>query len=140
MINITPQGKQAEVFALPAKGHLVVLGTAGSGKTTIALLRAYHLANLDNNKVLLVTFNAALVQYMKDICGTVPDNLTIENYHKFARGYLNCRGKMPNRNGILSHNGKLRLIEQAIEICKNYYPNQSTLRRNKEFFMMRLLL
>ena len=79
MINITPQGKQAEVFALPAKGHLVVLGTAGSGKTTIALLRAYHLANLDNNKVLLVTFNAALVQYMKDICGTVPDNLTIEN-------------------------------------------------------------
>ena len=68
MINITPQGKQAEVFALPAKGHLVVLGTAGSGKTTIALLRAYHLANLDNNKVLLVTFNAALVQYMKDIC------------------------------------------------------------------------
>lgn len=134
MINITPQGKQAEVFALPAKGHLVVLGTAGSGKTTIALLRAYHLANLDNNKVLLVTFNAALVQYMKDICGTVPDNLTIENYHKFARGYLNCRGKMPNRNGILSHNGKLSLIEQAIEICKNCYPNQSTLRRNKEFF------
>lgn len=134
MINITPQGKQAEVFALPAKGHLVVLGTAGSGKTTIALLRAYHLANLDNNKVLLVTFNAALVQYMKDICGTVPDNLTIENYHKFARGYLNCRGKMPNHNGILSHNGKLSLIEQAIEICKNCYPNQSTLRRNKEFF------
>lgn len=40
MINITPQGKQAEVFALPAKGHLVVLGTAGSGKTTIGIIKS----------------------------------------------------------------------------------------------------
>ena len=37
---ITLTGKQQEVLALPAKGHIVVLGTAGSGKTTIALYRA----------------------------------------------------------------------------------------------------
>lgn len=30
---ITLTGKQQEVLALPAKGHIVVLGTAGSGKT-----------------------------------------------------------------------------------------------------------
>lgn len=46
MHGITPKGKQEEVMALPAKGHIVVLGTAGSGKTTIALLRAHHLANI----------------------------------------------------------------------------------------------
>ena len=40
MFKIKPQGKQYEVLALPANGHIVVLGTAGSGKTTIALLRA----------------------------------------------------------------------------------------------------
>ena len=57
-MNITPKGKQKEVLALPSTGHTVVLGTAGSGKTTIALLRAYHLAALPGNKkVLLVTFN-----------------------------------------------------------------------------------
>lgn len=57
MIGIKPQGKQNEVLALPAKGHTVVLGTAGSGKTTIALLRAIHLSKLSGNeKVLLVTF------------------------------------------------------------------------------------
>lgn len=38
-------GKQAEVLALPAKGYIVVLGTAGSGITTIALLRAIQLAS-----------------------------------------------------------------------------------------------
>lgn len=36
--NIVPKGKQREVLALSAKGHVVVLGTAGSGKTTIAAL------------------------------------------------------------------------------------------------------
>ena len=36
-MNITLQGKQAEVMALPVTGHTAVLGTAGSGKTTIAL-------------------------------------------------------------------------------------------------------
>ena len=47
-MNIKPRGKQEEVMALPAKGHIVVLGTAGSGKTTVALLRAHHLANIPN--------------------------------------------------------------------------------------------
>ena len=47
-MDIRPKGKQEEVMALPAQGHIVVLGTAGSGKTTIALLRALHLANIPN--------------------------------------------------------------------------------------------
>lgn len=68
MLGIVPRGKQCEVLALPAKGHIVVLGTAGSGKTTIALSRAQHLASLPGrNKVLLVTFNGALVEYMRGI-------------------------------------------------------------------------
>ena len=68
---------------MPLTGHTVVLGTAGSGKTTIALLRAYHLAALPGNKkVLLVTFNGALVEYIKGISDVIPRNLTVENYHK----------------------------------------------------------
>lgn len=106
-MNITPKGKQKEVLALPSTGHTVVLGTAGSGKTTIALLRAYHLAALPGNKkVLLVTFNGALVEYIKGISDVIPRNLTVENYHKFARGYLHSRGKMPPRNGILNSDSK----------------------------------
>ena len=34
-MNVKPKGKQEEVMALPAEGHIVVLGTAGSGKTTV---------------------------------------------------------------------------------------------------------
>ena len=54
-----PQGRQREVVYLPEHGHTVVLGTAGSGKTTMAILRANYLAELSRDgtdRVLLVTF------------------------------------------------------------------------------------
>jgi DNA helicase IV len=62
-----PKGKQAEVLCLPEEGHFVILGTAGSGKTTLAIHRAANLADsiIDKRqKVLLVTFNKSLVTYL----------------------------------------------------------------------------
>lgn len=132
---ITLTGKQQEVLALPAKGHIVVLGTAGSGKTTIALYRARHLANIpDGGKVLLVTFNRALVEYMRGIDPGRSSRLVVENYHRFARGYLDARGKMPKRNGILSPEEKDYYIGLALGKLKAAYPEESTLRRPKAFF------
>lgn len=136
IFGITPTGKQEEVLALPAKGHIVVLGTAGSGKTTIAMLRAHHLANIPNGgKVLLVTFNGALVEYMRGISSSRSSKLVVETYHKFARGYLQSRRKMPYRNGILEPREKAYYIEQAMEALKKRYPEEATLKRSKEFFI-----
>jgi len=59
----TPVGAQKDVLALPARGHTVVLGTAGSGKTTMAVLRALHLADRSTKhcgKTLLLTYNKSL--------------------------------------------------------------------------------
>lgn len=135
MQGITPIGKQQEVMALPASGHIVVLGTAGSGKTTIALLRAQHLANVPNHgNVLLVTFNGALVKYMRGIGNFNLNNLVVENYHKFARGYLNYRGKMET-HCILDTDLKPKYIEKAIIAVKSLHPEESTLRRSLEFFV-----
>ncbi len=129
-------GKQAKVIALPTHGHAVVLGTAGSGKTTIALLRAQHLANLHNGgKVLVVTFNGALVKYMHHIISDPPDNLVIENYHKFARGYLSSRKKMPQRNAIVSSDQKVDYIKQARDLLLQNYPEKSIFERPIEFFV-----
>ena len=47
MMSVSPKGKQIEVLALPTHGHYVVL-----------------------DKVLLVTFNKALVHYMRYIDGS----------------------------------------------------------------------
>ena len=40
-----PKGHQRDVVYLPAHGHQVVLGTAGTGKTVMAIHRAAHLAD-----------------------------------------------------------------------------------------------
>ena len=65
-----PIGRQREVLCLPAKGHFVILGTAGSGKTTLAILRLAYLSDPSTDhhgKTLLVTFNRALVAYLKHL-------------------------------------------------------------------------
>lgn len=136
MFGITPNGKQVEVLALPATGHITVLGTAGSGKTTIALLRAIQLANFPGNqKVLLVTFNGALVQYIRSMSNYNSSGITIENYHKFARGYLNSRGKMPSWNGILDPDGKEYFIQQAVDYYQKLNFLESTFKRPISFFI-----
>lgn len=131
---INPQGKQIEVLALPAEGHIVVLGTAGSGKTTIALLRAINLANIPGNeKVLLVTFNKALVEYMKSF-GKGCKNLTVENYHKFARGYMSSRNRMSKNGVIINNEERQELIKTAVQDIQTKNPTEATLKRKLAFF------
>ena len=115
-----PIGKQQDVLYLPTTGHFVVLGTAGSGKTVLAVLRAAYLADprtAHSGKTLLVTFNRTLVTYLHHLQDRRLMNVTIETYHRFALGYLNHRGLMGRfpmhavREGVR----KLSLIQAAIE-------------------------
>ena len=59
-----PVGRQREVLYLPAHGRSVVLGTAGSRKTTLAILRSLYLSDpstTHGGRTLPVTFNRGLV-------------------------------------------------------------------------------
>ena len=92
-----PKGKQIEVLCLPEEGHYVILGTAGSGKTTLAIHRAANLADSvidDGQRVLLVTFNKSLVTYLNSISDKMLTNVDVRNYHRFARGYLSNSGML----------------------------------------------
>lgn len=112
----TPVGRQKEVLALPASGHTVVLGTAGSGKTTLAIHRAAYLANPNTDhggRTLLVTFNKCLVAYLQSL-GAGLGQVHVRNYHHFARGYLASRGKM-ERNAIASPDLAAAYAQRAID-------------------------
>jgi superfamily I DNA/RNA helicase len=111
-----PIGRQKEVLYLPAQGHFAVLGTAGSGKTTLAILRSAFLANPKTEhcgNTLLVTFNKALVTYLKHLEDSKLAKVVIENYHTFARGYLASRNKM-SYNAILTPDDRDALVNQAV--------------------------
>ncbi|MFT8352374.1 3'-5' exonuclease [Clostridium saccharoperbutylacetonicum] len=138
-----PIGKQKEVLDLPEKGHYIVLGTAGSGKTTLAIYRAAYLANLNtekDEKVLLVTFNKSLVTYLNSISDTKLSKVDVRNYHRFARGYLSSRGKLSFRNDIVPSmdysrkNTKLMYIEEAKNAVIAEVGSNSTLLRLSEVY------
>ncbi len=131
-----PIGRQKEVLYLPATGHAVVLGTAGSGKTTLAIHRAVHLADpaVDHcGATLLLTFNKSLVTYLKCVSGGI-GNVDVLNYHKFARGYLHARGKM-KYNSICTPDEKEAFCRQAVQQAKNGIPRSPILDRPIQFIV-----
>lgn len=131
-----PAGRQKEVLYLPAKGHTVVLGTAGSGKTTLAIHRAAYLGDpaLDHGgATLLLTFNKSLVTYLEGISGGL-GNVEVVHYHKFARGYLHARGKM-GYNSICSRDEKETFCREAIQLVKDGIPHAPILDRPIQFIV-----
>lgn len=120
----TPIGRQKEVLYLPARGHYAVLGTAGSGKTTLAILRSAYLSDPmtdHSGRTLLITFNRALVAYLQHLQDQDLSYVVVENYHKFSRGYLNSRGKM-TRDCICSDPlERMEIVESAKNEIATYY-------------------
>ena len=128
--------RQREVLYLAAKGHTVVLGTAGSGKTTLAIHRAAYLASraVDHGgATLLLTFNRSLVAYLKGVSGGI-ENVDVRNYHKFARGYLKTRGKM-GYGWICDPGEKEAMCRQAVRQARNGVPRSPILERPIQFIV-----
>ena len=131
-----PLRKQREVLYMPYKGHSVVLGTAGSGKTTLALYRSAFLSSkglAHSGKVLLLTFNKALVNYLEHLCPEGLKNVQIENYHQFARGYLHFRNKM-EYGCILNSSQKRSVLATLVEEFKQQHQGCPLLKRPIKFF------
>lgn len=111
-----PEGLQKEVLAFTENERIVVLGTAGSGKTTMAILRAMYLARRFDQNVLLVTFNKALVTYINALTEEQLSNLHMRNFHKVARGYLANIGLLQTRD-ILEN--RMAFVEKALTIVRD---------------------
>lgn len=132
-----PQGRQKEVLYLPADGHTVVLGTAGSGKTTLAMLRAALLANPvlpHGGKVLLLSFYNTLLRYFESFSDLLKANVDVRTYHHFARGYLNGRGKM-SHSAICTNDEKELLVEAAVQQAQAAHPAEAVLKRPTRFLV-----
>ena len=130
-----PVGRQREVLYLPASGHTVVLGTAGSGKTTLSILRALYLSDPSTDhfgRTLLVTFNRCLITYIKHLAGTIQQPVDVRNYHHFARGYLYDRDKLPWKS-ICSPEERLCYIRLAVIEAQDDGIQSPMLQRSEAF-------
>ena len=130
-----PVGRQREVLYLPADGHTVVLGTAGSGKTTLAILRSLYLSDPSTDhggRTLLVTFNRCLVTYMEHLAGAIQRPVDVRNFHHFARGYLGTRNRLP-WGSISKPTERRRFITQAVGDVRRAGMQSSMSQRPTEF-------
>lgn len=131
-----PTGRQRDVVYLDATGHQVVLGTAGTGKTVMAIHRAVHLARdstIGHGPTLLLTFTNSLVGYLGFLAEHAHQDLTVETYHSFARGYLASRGLM-RFNCIASADARRALIAQAKRDVGAGFASGGVFDRSLQFF------
>ncbi|NIH93191.1 hypothetical protein FHU31_000147 [Mycolicibacterium fluoranthenivorans] len=137
--RITPRGKQSDVVYFDPGQDLVVLGTAGTGKTTMAVLRAKYLAHPmtpNHGPVLLVTYNNALVRYLRHLVPDALGDVAVETYAKFARGYLASIGKMPSGWGNILEGGRLRTtVARAVTSARLEFAHNAFFDRHTGFFV-----
>jgi superfamily I DNA/RNA helicase len=129
-------GKQQEVVCLSTKGHHVVLGSAGSGKTTMAVYRAIYLSNPKlpgSGKTLIITYNKALMRYIASMESLPGDYVTVENYHRFARGYLSSR-RLLGKTSIVGSARREELIQKAVIENMAANGNHAFFHRHIKFF------
>ncbi len=86
------KGKQKD-HAEPKEGHHRLHGPAGSGKTLVIAHRAAKLAQ-QGKKVLIITYNITLWQYIRDMIEKSPyrfdwRNITFNHFHGFCLDFLN---------------------------------------------------
>jgi superfamily I DNA/RNA helicase len=90
------------------------------------MLRAAHLAastTQNHGPVLVVTYSNTLATYLRHLCGPAAENITIETFGRFARGYLNSVGLMPRWGGIATPDQRRHWVEQSVkEVATGYKP------------------
>ena len=82
---------QFELITRPSSGFLVIRGTAGSGKTTVALHRiaylAYENAAIDSSETLVVVFSPALRDYVSHVLPALQvERVQVRTFEEWARG------------------------------------------------------
>jgi DNA helicase-2/ATP-dependent DNA helicase PcrA len=81
--------EQFELISRPSPGFLVIRGSAGSGKTTVALHRiaylAYDDAEIDSDRTIFVVFSPALRNYVSHVLPALDVNrVRVMTFHDWA--------------------------------------------------------
>ena len=140
VINLTDQHKQL----LKTDGHLLVLGGPGSGKTTIALLKANHILEkktlLPRQKLLFLSFARAtvsrIVEHSRKVIATNHGGtLEINTYHGFAWNVIRSHGY------LLATSHKIRLLPppEAAALLSRLSPEHRDAEKRRLFEMEGLL-
>lgn len=116
--------EQASIINLDPKGHLLIKGQAGSGKTTILSARTGKiLSALNKGSVLFLTYNSALCAYVKNQFKKIglADDIDVHTFHDWAK---NCSEKLGcSFSGWVDNKEREQILEKLIPIAKEELGN-----------------
>ena len=138
MIYLNPE--QDKLVRLDSRGHLLIRGVAGSGKTTVALYRAKYLSEnyLDMftaNKILVLTYNRTLVAFMRGQAKELGlEGVEISSFHQWAGNYLNQRGISINKVLNSGDEERRAILKKACSEAQRRFENRPIFNWNPFFF------
>lgn len=129
---------QIRIINSKMTGQSLIKGVAGSGKTTVALFRliAMQQENLQNEKVLVVTYNKTLIDYMEYLCqeyGVCLDNRKVQIR---TIDSLICSMVSGEPYKIASANVQRGKMQLAIKKVKQKYPNNAMIQEKNVQFLL----
>lgn len=149
-------GHQTEILYVADNQNMVITGSAGCGKSLLAIYRIYWLSKVyPNDKIVLLTFNKAVNMDMKRKIEEIarnrkeekPKNLIVITYHRFMKKILKgiCddfsdevlnTDKYLNNNKIIDYNeDKTEQVKKAVDEVSEQYTDESTFKRPYETFL-----
>jgi hypothetical protein len=132
-IQIPYSRKQLDIIYDATRKQQRIKGVVGSGKTTVLAGRAVQAHKRTKGKVLILTFNITLKNYIRDKISQVREefpwgNFVITNYHNFINSELNNLGipvVVPSDFDNLTGYEKTEYFE------KEYYSNKNLFEQNR---------
>jgi len=154
----TLRGHQTEILYVADNQNMIITGSAGCGKSLLAIYRIYWLSKVyPNDKIALLTFNKAvnldmnlkIKEIAKNRNEEIPNNLIIDTYNEFMKKIIKkiCNnfedevlqlGKYKNGEEVKSYNShqnKVIQVEKAVNKIKEKYPDESTFKRPYQTFL-----
>ncbi|MFL0247828.1 RNA polymerase recycling motor HelD [Candidatus Clostridium stratigraminis] len=130
----TIQKEQNEIIRADKNGALIVQGSAGSGKTTVALHRLAYLLykykdKLSGNDILVIAPNKLFLDYISEVLPNLGvDMVKQKTFEELAVELLDIKGK------VYSKDKKLSMVLEATEKEKiKYCTNSSKLKGSLSF-------
>ena len=116
--------EQASIINLDPKGHLLIKGQAGSGKTTILSARTSKiLSALNKGSILFLTYNSALCTYVKMQFKKVglASDIDVHTFHDWAKS---CAEKLGySFLGWVDNKEREKVLEKLIPTAKKEMGN-----------------
>ena len=141
---VTLVGEQKKVLTLNHNGPIQIKGAAGSGKTTVAIYRAFHLMDthgdlFEPSKVIIFTFNKALSQYLEALSSVINKgqkrNIKVTNFHSWAFGFLSRSGVDKLYDKTVLGRAQIKLVQEAVSGVVKDEKTTRILSKQAEFFV-----